>query len=97
MNDDQNPPVVAIAPMPAELRAERVVDIATERFLRRPDQPIAAVPHKALHRYNDLARQMHVHESRPPSPFEVHAVIWQPELLGLGHGALASLALNPAV
>lgn len=72
-----------------------VIDIDTERRARRGQEP--AVEFDALHRYNDLVIQVHQHEQRELSRFEVQAVVYSPHELGLGHGPLASLHLNPAV
>lgn len=73
-----------------------VINITAERINRRGHGP--SLDFDALHRYNDLVYQTHIHEhGRELSSFEVEAVVYHPEHLGLGHGPFASRLLNPAV
>ena len=73
-----------------------VINITAARVHLRGAGP--ALPFDTLHRYNDLARQTYLHEhGRELSSFEVHAVVYAPEQLGLGHGPFASRLLNPAI
>jgi hypothetical protein len=80
---------------PQPEQTAQVIDLAAVRKSRNPSQPALAVPFDALHRYNDLARQINVHESRQISPWEAWNVVHNPGQLGLGHGKLANRFLNP--
>jgi hypothetical protein len=73
-----------------------VVDLRAVRRARSPQRQTLHASPTALHRYNDLARQIWQHESRQISAWEAWAVVHAPHRLGLGHGPLANINLNPA-
>jgi hypothetical protein len=86
---------------PAEQSAEGqlapVINLAAIRRQKQPGAQGLTVSENALARHNDYARQVALHEGRQISPWEAWAIVHDPAQLGLGHGPVASRALNPAV
>lgn len=73
-----------------------VIDLSAERRRRQEGLSWPLPDEIALRRYNDLARQICIHEKRHISGYEAHAVVYTPHVLGLGFGPEANCNTNPA-